>query len=267
MFLTDTIKGAIWYVGGTSPDGTDSNEIDKFQSGSWNANIGTASTSSSSSTSSDGSVAVMSKYSSGTAHILDSKIFIFGGFSSAGGARSYQSFQSLPWIDVSTATPTIGTQLTLGLVPAQRQDHCSVLTGSEKVIIFGGYDANAKSTFSDIWSLDLVTMTWVEIIPINSARPRYGHNCNLVGANMVVYGGRASGTGNSTGVGYSKDIQVYDIMTATWMDTYTPKKDTTVVSSPLPGGVGSVLVLRQVLQEVMVNPESNHLQQGNLIMI
>ncbi|KAG0370660.1 hypothetical protein BGZ54_004976 [Gamsiella multidivaricata] len=226
-FLTDPNTGASYLLGGAFPDGTSTNEIDKFQDGTWTASLApTPGAGTSSSTS-------FNNFNSGTAHLYGNKIFIFGGFSSTAGRRGYQSFQSLPWIDISTTPPTYGTQLTLGNVPQARQDHCSVLTTSQKVIIFGGYDANAKSTFADVWSLDMVTLTWSQTVTTNPTRPRYGHNCDIAGANMVVYGGMFEQQWN--GPANSKDIQVYDVMLSTWMSSYAPKPDTTTISQPLPG--------------------------------
>ncbi|KAF9943386.1 hypothetical protein BGZ67_000066 [Mortierella alpina] len=233
QLLTDTSTGAIWYLGGALPTGTEINEIDKYMSGSWSANIATTLPGAAEGT---GSTALMHRFSAGTSHLIESKIYLFGGFNSGSGAKTYQSFQSLPWIDISTATPTIGNQLTLGPIPRPRQDHCSVLTKSRKVIIFGGYEALGPSTLNDVWVLDLVTWTWQQILPLNPSQPRYGHTCNLAGANMIVYGGRAK-TANSTGeVGYYKDVQVYDVMQSAWLTTYIPREDTTPVSLPPPGG-------------------------------
>ncbi|KAF9403543.1 hypothetical protein BGZ94_004571, partial [Podila epigama] len=125
--------------------------------------------------------------------------------------------------------------LTIGDVPSPRHDHCSVLTASKKVLVFGGYDANTKATFDDLWSLDLVTLTWQQIIANNPTKPRYGHTCNLAGANMIVFGGRASaGSAGPTQVGY-KDVQVYDIVNASWVGTFVPKEDTTPTSQPASG--------------------------------
>lgn len=107
----------------------------------------------------------------------------------------------------------------------------SIVASSKKVIVYGGYDSNTKTAFSDVWSLDLVTLTWQQIVTVNLSRPRYGHTCNIVGANIVVFGGRSG-----TEIGY-KDIQVYDVMQSNWMGSYSPKQDTTPVSEPLPGGV------------------------------
>ncbi|KAG0042834.1 hypothetical protein BGZ83_012123, partial [Gryganskiella cystojenkinii] len=218
QLVTDPNSGALWYIGGVLASGADTNELDQFKSGTWNANVTT----------------LLGSFSSGTAQLVGTRIYLFGGFGSTTGQRTYQSFQSLPYIDISTTPPTVGTQLTLGAVPPQRQDHCSVLTSSQKVVIFGGYDANSNSAFSDVWSLDMVTMTWQQIVTINQAKPRYSHTCNLVGANMVIFGGMAS-----SNIGYVGDVQVYDVMQSTWMSFYAPKQDTTPPSKPAPGGFGS----------------------------
>ncbi|KAG0254369.1 hypothetical protein BG011_005805 [Mortierella polycephala] len=231
--LTDTATGAIWYFGGTLNE-FETNEIDRFLNGSWNTNIAVRDPL----LGGNGSTSLMNKFSHGTAHILGTKIYLFGGFSvthnvnGINGTKSYQSFQSIPWIDISTGTPTIGNQLTLGPVPPPRQDHCSVLTSSKRVIVFGGYDMNARATLADMWSLDLMTLTWQQIIAVNPMPPRFGHNCNLVGANMIVFGGRSSGY-LQVDVGYNKDIQVYDVMKASWQNTYVPKEDLTPPSLPI----------------------------------
>ncbi|KAG0250295.1 hypothetical protein BG011_008502 [Mortierella polycephala] len=231
-FVTDLSTGAAWFLGGSFADGSSTNEIDRFQNGDWTAALTAAVAEGAASS------AVLNNFSSGTAHIYNSRIYIFGGFSSTAGQRGYQSFQSLPFIDVSKGDALVfGTQLTLGPIPSPRQNHCSVLTESAKVIIFGGYDQNSKSTLQDVWSLDLVTMTWVQILTTNGARPRHNHVCNIAGANMVVFGGLST-TGDAQ-VGYGKDVQVYDVMQSSWMNSYAPKQDTTKKSEPASGGFGS----------------------------
>ncbi|KAF9200717.1 hypothetical protein BGZ49_009034 [Haplosporangium sp. Z 27] len=228
-FVTDPNTGASWLLGGTFPNGASTNEVDKFQNGAWNAAVALTASAGTS---------TLNNFNSGTAHIFNNKIYIFGGFMSTTGQRSYQSFQSLPVIDVNTLTT--GTQLTLGAVPPPRQNHCSVLTVSHKVIIYGGYDANTNLSLNDIWSLDLITMTWTQIVqtPSNPSSPRHGHSCNIAGANMVVFGGVASIAGQTTLIGYVKDTQVYDVMLSQWMSSYAPKQDTTPVSVA-PGSSGS----------------------------
>ncbi|KAG0022136.1 hypothetical protein BGZ82_011112 [Podila clonocystis] len=227
--LTDPKTGAIWYLGGSIDKG-ETNEIDKFLNGGWSINLATTQVDP---TSGDVKAYVMNRFSSGTSHIYQNKIYFFGGFTSTpDGHRSYQSFQSIPTIDISTPQLVYAQQFTIGTVPKPRNDHCSVLTASQKIIIYGGYDSNTKYTFNDVWSLDLVTMTWTQIVASSSAR--YSHTCNLAGANMIVFGGRASATATSKDVGY-RDVQVYDVTTSTWMQNYTVKEDTTPMSQPLPG--------------------------------
>ncbi|KAG0093863.1 hypothetical protein BGZ93_007647 [Podila epicladia] len=226
--LTDPQTGAIWYLGGSTDKG-ETNEIDKFLNGGWSINLATTQVDP---TSGDVKAYVMNRFSSGTSHIYKNKIYLFGGSTSTpDGQRSYQSFQSIPTIDISAPQLVYGEQLTIGAVPKPRNDHCSVLTASQKVIIYGGYDPNTKYTFNDVWSLDLVTMTWTQIVTTSS--PRYSHTCNLAGANMIVFGGRASSTSTSKDVGY-RDVQVYDVTTSTWQLNYTVKMDTTPASQPFP---------------------------------
>ncbi|KAG0055656.1 hypothetical protein BGZ83_007808 [Gryganskiella cystojenkinii] len=228
-FVTDPSTGNIWYIGGSSQDGSSINEVDRLQGTTWTPALNV--------TAPGGSSSTINNLSSGTAHISGPRIYVFGGYGSVGGQRGYQSFQSLPWVDVSSAdAPTFGMQLTQGPIPPSRQDHCSVLTNSKKVIVYGGWDANSKTTFNDIWLLDMVTWTWSQVIPVTTGTRRYGHNCDLVGANMVVYGGLVQ-TATGSLSGYGQDIQVYDIMQSTWMQTYAPKQDTTPITS-LPSGNG-----------------------------
>ncbi|KAF9912133.1 hypothetical protein EC991_000543 [Linnemannia zychae] len=221
QLVTDPATKAIWYIGGTLPNSADSNEIDKFLNEAWSANVPTVKKEGDSAT---GKAATMGSYSSGTAHLVNSKIYIFGGFaSSASTPRTYQTFQSLPWLDISTSPPTIGSQVLCR--PLDRTIAVS------SVIIYGGYDANTGTTLNDVWSLDLVTLTWQRIVTVNPTGPRSGHTCNIVGANMVVFGGQ------NKQIGYGRDVQVYDVMRSMWMTSYAPKQDTTPVSEPLPGGV------------------------------
>ncbi|GJJ70536.1 hypothetical protein EMPS_02885 [Entomortierella parvispora] len=220
QLVTDPASGSLWYVGGSYPGGTGTNELDQFSSGTWNANVTTS--------------PVLGQFSSGTAQLIGTKIYLFGGLGSTGGQRTYQSFQAIPYVDISTNPPTTGVQLTIGGFPSARQDHCSVYTASEKVLIYGGYNANTQTTLNDIWTLDMVTMTWQQVVTTNPTSARYSHSCNLVGANMIVHGGMIG-----TSSGYIGDIQVYDVMQSSWMLSYAPKQDTTPPSKPLSGGGSS----------------------------
>lgn len=95
--MTDPASGSLWYVGGSYPSGSGTNELDQFANESWNANVTTS--------------PVLGQFSSGTAQMIGSKIYLFGGLGSTGGQRSYQSFQTIPYIDISTNPPTTGVQV------------------------------------------------------------------------------------------------------------------------------------------------------------
>lgn len=219
--VTDKNTGALWLVGGMVDN---TSGADKFQNGDWSIQAMTLPGSN-----------VINNHFSGTAHIYNSKIFIFGGITSSVGKRTLQSFQVLPTVDVSGPTPTFGTQLTQGSFPQARQDHCSVLTDSLKVLVYGGYDPNGSGTaFQDLWSLDLITWTWTLLNPTGTSNPRYGHVCNIVGANMIVFAGRYNATR-----AYAKDTQVYDVMEVAWVDSYAPKQDTTEITKGSGGNGGA----------------------------
>lgn len=109
QLVTDPATGAIWYIGGTASGG-DMNEVDKFLNDAWNTNVPTVKKDAG--TSGAGTSAIMGSYSAGTSHLIDGKIYIFGGFATAASSpRTYQTFQNLPWLDISTTPPTIGTQV------------------------------------------------------------------------------------------------------------------------------------------------------------
>ncbi|KAK5822123.1 hypothetical protein F5H01DRAFT_338711 [Linnemannia elongata] len=225
--ITDPASGTTYFLGGSLADGSSTNEIDAYKDGQWTASLSLTPTP---------GVTSLNQFSSGTSILYNSKIFILGGFSSTVGNRGYQSFQSLPYIDISNpAAPTHGIQLTLGKYPQPRQDHCTVLTDSKKVLMYGGYDANAKTSLADLWSLDMITMTWTQIISTNPTSTRHAHTCNIAGANMIVYGGMSiTPTGGQQA--YVKDLQVYDVMLSKWMTEYAPKADGTAISDPLDNG-------------------------------
>ncbi|KAG0026519.1 hypothetical protein BGZ81_006297 [Podila clonocystis] len=234
-FITDPFTGASWLFGGQLPDASYVIEMDKFQDDTWTVTFPVI----------PAPTLVPAHYFGGTAHIYRNKIFNFGGIK-ATESRGYQSFGNLSYIDISLWPPVLGWRETLGEIPPERAYHCSVLTSSRKVIIFGGYDFMTKMTLQDVWSLDMLTSTWTQIITTNPPRPRYGHNCDIAGANMIVYGGMANNTH-----GYPQDIQIYDVMLSTWMASYTPKLDTAPVPQPhheyldssgSPGiGIGSII--------------------------
>ncbi|KAF9136112.1 hypothetical protein BGW39_006908 [Mortierella sp. 14UC] len=227
--ITDPTTGTSWLLGGSSPDGTSTNEVDSYKDGQWNPLIAV--------TAGAGGTAALNQFSAGTAELYNNRIYIFGGFSSSVGQRGYQSLQSIPYIDISTSPPTHGVQLALGRVPSSRQDHCTVVTDSKKVLLFGGYDANSKTSLSDMWSFDLITMTWTQILVTNPIDARHAHSCSIAGANMVVFGGMSISPTSQKA--YVKDIQVYDVMLSKWMGEYAPKADGTAISDPISGGSGA----------------------------
>lgn len=107
--VTDPDTGAVWYLGGAFADGTATNELDEFQDSTWTANVSTSAPAGASSS----APSALNIFSQGTIETYNGRIYIFGGITSTGGQRGYQSFQNLPWVDVSGDKPTVGNQVNI----------------------------------------------------------------------------------------------------------------------------------------------------------
>jgi len=82
--------------------------------------------------------------------------------------------------------------------PMGRQHHTLVAgaTGSNRVILFGGEDAN-RAPRNDLWYLNTATATWQKVDAPNGPEPRYNHTAVWVPGRkaMVVHGGQGASGG------------------------------------------------------------------------
>ena len=106
----------------------------------------------------------------------------------------------------------------------------------ERIIIFGGRGANGF--LNDLWSLDLVTGTWVEMAAGGIAPdPRRGHNAiyDPIGHQMVVWAGQGSQ--------FYNDIWTLDLTESQWQDMSPEKSpETRYGSASIYDPVGQQLV-------------------------
>lgn len=76
-----------------------------------------------------------------------------------------------------------------GAVPSPRSHHSAVLLPSNRMLVFGGCNAQGVF-FNDAYVLNLGNMHWSRVQPLNTPPPpRYHHSCHVLGGKVVLYGG------------------------------------------------------------------------------
>lgn len=121
--------------------------------------------------------------------------------------------------------PTTGGpgQLTRGCaVVAPAQDFSSF-----SIYYYGGYnglDATDPNVFSDdVWVLSIPSFTWTKLYSGTSNHARAGHKCVMPYPDvMFVIGGTAALTGGSPHCLDGNFVQVFNLSTGLWTQTYNP---------------------------------------------
>lgn len=101
---------------------------------------------------------------------------------------------------------------TFGIVPAPRYGHTAVVTGLNRMVVFGG--RNDSMILDEVVVLDMATMTWLNITINGPAPPARMYHTAVVDRYqhvMYVYGG------TSTGEDVLSDMYMLDLDTYTWL--------------------------------------------------
>ncbi|MBN1384337.1 MAG: hypothetical protein JW983_05630 [Elusimicrobia bacterium] len=116
----------------------------------------------------------------------EDKVLLFGGFDSSGD----------PLGDTWVYDPQSGqwTQKSPAVSPGQRYGHIMVSSGTNKVILFGGY--NGADYFNDTWEYDFEKSSWTQIVTISSPIALVYSCAGYDSKNnkIILFGGISTGT-------------------------------------------------------------------------
>jgi hypothetical protein len=98
--------------------------------------------------------------------------------------------------------------------PAPRTNHTAVWTGAE-MIVWGGNTSTGLSSSGGRYNPAAIAGTeWQATSTTNNPAPRTGHTAVWTGAEMIVWGGEASGTALSTGGRYDPATNTWTAMSS-----------------------------------------------------
>ncbi|KAJ4385722.1 hypothetical protein N0V93_010151 [Gnomoniopsis smithogilvyi] len=124
------------------------------------------------------------------------------------------------------------TQSTTGSGPGQLTEGCAVMQpaadySSFNIYWYGGYNGlnlTVDSAWNDaIWVLSLPSFTWKQVSDARTGKARAGHKCVMPYPDqMLVIGGNRAQSGGSTYECLTEIIQLFNVSSATWLDSYDP---------------------------------------------
>ncbi|KAF9386495.1 hypothetical protein CPC16_007501 [Podila verticillata] len=169
-------------------------------------------------------------------------VFVLAGYLDA--SKSNAPTSSLFHFNTSDST---WTQLEMKAgAPSPRQGACMVPAyNGTKMVVFGGIPATTVTNItdipadglSDIYVLDVASLTWTKGSDGGQERARSGHVCAVSRDTLVAWGG-ISRAGNSLP---GQILSVYDLKSNTWQEVSSPKSGSNV--GAIAGGIGAAVVL------------------------
>jgi dynein heavy chain len=176
---------------------------------------------------------------------IGEKLYIFGGYGGHGFAR--RDFNDLYCLNVETWSWQ-RVEYNLGLdnvnededddeepeelpVPQARSGHKMAASGSDKLVIHGGWCS--KEQYNDVWVIDLNTRIWTEVIwpeDAPSGPARWSHGSLVVNAipspQLYIWGGLtgALSTGKKPSGTYMNDMRLFNFDTNEWTELPFTKK-------------------------------------------
>ncbi|KAG0243990.1 hypothetical protein BGX31_010025 [Mortierella sp. GBA43] len=135
-------------------------------------------------------------------------------------------------------SPTKGwsKNTTTGVQPPQRNSPCLVpADGGKKIIMYGGYSTLLHTTFSDLYILDVATLTWTAGPSLPIENSRYGASCGVSNDQLIVWGGAFMDAASVFTA--SSTPLIYNLKTNKWVSAYTapskpPSKPSASPSNP-----------------------------------
>ncbi|KAF9986203.1 hypothetical protein BGZ75_002083 [Mortierella antarctica] len=123
-----------------------------------------------------------------------------------------------------------------GDIPPPRRSACMVSAyNGAKIVVFGGLNQLANSALSDIYVLDVATMTWTKGADAGGPSARTETACAVTNDLFIAWGGAGVNT-----VITSNLTVIYNLKRNIWQSTYSPKPDPgSTPSSGAGGGDGS----------------------------
>ncbi|KAF9189588.1 hypothetical protein BGZ50_000688 [Haplosporangium sp. Z 11] len=155
--------------------------------------------------------------------IVRSSLLVYGGMTITGRATQRGLYEYLP---------TIGWKLLSdkGDVPPARKNHCLVPAyNGTKMIVFGGFDQN-DNVMSDIYSLDVASMTWTKLTEGARSIARANHVCAVTNDMFVAWSGCDS---NFNSLRDNVTV-VYNMKKNVWQEMYSPLPESGDPVEPTP---------------------------------
>lgn len=125
-------------------------------------------------------------------------------------------------------------QKTSGSIPTQLTQGCTVVASaqdgsSHNIYWYGGYDgirlAVSDAFVDDVWALSVPSFIWTKVKSGDVKHARAGHKCvKPYPDQMIVVGGRGAPTGTTPKCLDKGVVQIFNLSSATWMDSYDPLK-------------------------------------------
>ncbi|KAF9932204.1 acyl-CoA-binding domain-containing protein 4 [Linnemannia zychae] len=174
-------------------------------------------------------------------------ILYFGGYTSdtraiiGGSLVTELVTSSLKWNTLSTSGPA----------PSMRADHC-VASNEEgtMMVVFGGRPTDPGPNgqklpyLGDVYILNTVTLTWTQG---NPGEPRIYAVCTISNNQLLVWGGSDINDGVAP-----SDVLIYNLTSATWIKTFSPKAITSNTTSDSTSPVSAGVIAGGVVAGVAV---------------
>ncbi len=112
-----------------------------------------------------------------------------------GGRDEYTFYNDVWFLNLNTGYEGWIQIFPSGTQPPARDAHSAIIDPvNNRMIVFGGYDANGNN-FNDVWSLNLNDTSWIQLNPSGSPPPIRGAHTAIydpIENRMIVFGGSSS---------------------------------------------------------------------------